>query len=32
VHDDGTASLWMAFVAGPDGTPFGVMEEREHRS
>ena len=31
VHDDGTAALWMAFVEDPDGTPVGVMEEREHR-
>ena len=31
VHDDGTAALWMALVEDPDGTPVGVMEEREHR-
>ena len=31
VHDDGTAALWMAFVADPDGTPVGVMEERKHQ-
>jgi methylmalonyl-CoA/ethylmalonyl-CoA epimerase len=32
VHDDGTAALWMGFVADPDGTPVAVMEERPHRS
>ena len=32
VHDDGTAALWMAFVADPDGTPVAVMEERQRRS
>jgi len=28
VHDDGTASLHMAFVEDPDGNPVGLMEER----
>lgn len=28
VHDDGTAALWMAFVADPDGNPVGLMAER----
>jgi len=28
VHRDGTTELWMAFVADPDGTPVGLMEER----
>lgn len=27
VHDDGTTSLHMAFVADPDGNPVGLMEE-----
>ncbi len=27
VHDDGTTSLYMAFVADPDGNPVGLMEE-----
>lgn len=28
VHSDGTTDLFMAFVADPDGTPIGLMEER----
>ena len=28
VHEDGTISLHMAFVADPDGNPVGLMEER----
>jgi predicted enzyme related to lactoylglutathione lyase len=28
VHRDGGTELWMAFVADPDGTPVGLMEER----
>lgn len=28
VHSDGSTELWMAFVADPDGTPVGLMEER----
>lgn len=28
VHRDGQSELWMAFVADPDGTPVGLMEER----
>ena len=28
VNRDGDTELWMAFVADPDGTPVGLMEER----
>ncbi|MGH8892027.1 MAG: VOC family protein [Actinomycetes bacterium] len=28
VHRDVGTELWMAFVADPDGTPVGLMEER----
>jgi len=28
VDRDGDTELWMAFVADPDGTPVGLMEER----
>ncbi len=28
VHSDGTTELWLAFVADPDGTPVGLMQER----
>lgn len=28
VHRDGDTELWMAFVADPDETPVGLMEER----
>jgi predicted enzyme related to lactoylglutathione lyase len=28
VHRDEGTELWMAFVADPDGTPVGLMEER----
>jgi len=28
VHEDGTTELHMAFVADPDGTPVGLMQER----
>jgi predicted enzyme related to lactoylglutathione lyase len=28
VHRDAGTELWMAFVADPDGTPVGLMEER----
>jgi predicted enzyme related to lactoylglutathione lyase len=28
VHRDGDSELWMAFVADPDDTPVGLMEER----
>ena len=31
VHDDGTTSLYMAFVADPDGNPVGLMEEHPSR-
>ena len=29
VNRDGGTELWMAFVADPDGTPIGLMEERQ---
>lgn len=29
VHRDGGTELWMGFVADPDGTPVGLMEERQ---
>jgi predicted enzyme related to lactoylglutathione lyase len=28
VHRDESTELWTAFVADPDGTPVGLMEER----
>lgn len=32
VHDDGTTTLFMAFVADPDGNPIGLMEERPNQA
>ena len=29
VHREGDTELWMAFVADPDGTPVGLMAQRQ---